>query len=556
MQREGLFLLLILLGSALGHLTNGPKHDCIHEKLAKTIQLKVEDSPARHSSPDLGEGHHPSHLQLVDPAAPFQSQFNGSMPANVKGWHQMRIYLNFSRANDYVVQYPYQSAKYQMASRLMQNVRKYFQDSLAVNYLEKMDFGGAYIRYPGYTIPPFSLPTDLYITIWPEDNGEGGYYAAAGPQFLSSVDRRPTIGIYYLNFGPLRTTAFHSLFLFSAFAHEFTHVLGFSGNLIRYYRDPVTGVTLTNITETKNITGSSGVSETFTFIKTKEVVDYAREYYGCPTIDGMPLENDGGSGSLGSHWEKLFMPTEYMNPTVENPGLISGFTLAYLRGTGWYMTKADAAQYYDWGKGEGCKFFNICPTTRSGGYCSPQEKGQLVCSSEYYSKAVCCMNPAYFNFNCPSRIPLEQVCTIAPLPIPDGDPVEEFEEFGVGSRCILWKVKYWSGYVENVPKCHMSYCQDGQVKFKVGDKVYSCPQDIDPTLGAIKISYDRGVLTTIQCPNAADFCEELEQGCPEDCNNNGICMSNKRCMCFIGFSGPSCNTQSRILQQEEPTHFE
>jgi len=75
-------------------------------------------------------------------------------------------------------------------------------------------------------------------------------------------------------------------------------------------------------------------------ITLKEVVDYARNYFGCGSLEGLPLENDGKDGSVNSHWEKLFLPTEYMNPTVENPGRISEFTLNLLRGTGWYRVES------------------------------------------------------------------------------------------------------------------------------------------------------------------------------------------------------------------------
>ena len=36
------------------------------------------------------------------------------------------------------------------------------------------------------------------------------------------------------------------------------------------------------------------------------VVKFARYFYNCPTVDGMFIENDGGSGSKGSHWESLY----------------------------------------------------------------------------------------------------------------------------------------------------------------------------------------------------------------------------------------------------------
>ena len=57
----------------------------------------------------------------------------------------------------------------------------------------------------------------------------------------------------------------------------------------------------------------------------------------------MPLENGGGDGSAGSHWEKLYLSNTYMNPITEFPGYISNFTLSFLGSTGWYKVDDRAA---------------------------------------------------------------------------------------------------------------------------------------------------------------------------------------------------------------------
>lgn len=57
---------------------------------------------------------------------------------------------------------------------------------------------------------------------------------------------------------------------------------------------------------------------------------YAREFYKCDSLEGVPLENGGTPGSVNSHWEKLFMPNEYMNPAAENPGILTTFSLLFL----------------------------------------------------------------------------------------------------------------------------------------------------------------------------------------------------------------------------------
>jgi len=39
-------------------------------------------------------------------------------------------------------------------------------------------------------------------------------------------------------------------------------------------------------------------------IMLSQVLEKAREYYQCPTLDGLDLENQGTSGTTGSHWER------------------------------------------------------------------------------------------------------------------------------------------------------------------------------------------------------------------------------------------------------------
>jgi leishmanolysin len=55
-----------------------------------------------------------------------------------------------------------------------------------------------------------------------------------------------------------------------------------------------------------------------TLLKSPNVLATAREYYNCSSIEGMQLENEGGEGSAGSHWEKTILFNEYMNPQAIN----------------------------------------------------------------------------------------------------------------------------------------------------------------------------------------------------------------------------------------------
>jgi Leishmanolysin len=212
---------------------------------------------------------------------------------------------------------------------------------------------------------------------------------------------------------------------FSTFAHEFTHILGFSNDLFPNYVVPGS----TQKRGINQVVGSTTISgQRFTTIVLPEVLSYAKSFFGCPNLAGVPIENDGGEGSAGSHWEKTFLPQEYMNPTVENPGYISDFTMNLLRGSGWYKIDSGAVQHYDWGQGSGCGHFNICPS--GPGYCSASQVGASVCSSEWNAKAQCVQDRT-FSSSCNLKRQKSHSCLLANVFDKDAT-----EFYGPGARCI------------------------------------------------------------------------------------------------------------------------
>lgn len=50
----------------------------------------------------------------------------------------------------------------------------------------------------------------------------------------------------------------------------------------------------------------------FNFLATPEVRKRSASYFGCDTIVGVALENQGGDGTIGSHWEKSMLMDELM----------------------------------------------------------------------------------------------------------------------------------------------------------------------------------------------------------------------------------------------------
>lgn len=76
-----------------------------------------------------------------------------------------------------------------------------------------------------------------------------------------------------------------------------------------------------------------------------------------------------------------------MNPTIESPGYISGFTAAFFEGTGWYKVDQLGTQHYDWGKDDGCDhFFGSIGCPSGPEFCSSTQLSSSVCTPNFYSK--------------------------------------------------------------------------------------------------------------------------------------------------------------------------
>ena len=78
-----------------------------------------------------------------------------------------------------------------------------------------------------------------------------------------------------------------------------------------------------------------GMSNVFV-LKTPLLIKEAKQHFGCESLTGVVLENEGDSSSAGSHFEKLHYGNELMTPTKSGRPIISKLILALLQDTTWY----------------------------------------------------------------------------------------------------------------------------------------------------------------------------------------------------------------------------
>ena len=75
------------------------------------------------------------------------------------------------------------------------------------------------------------------------------------------------------------------------------------------------------------------------------------------------MENEGGGGSAGSHWERTVIYNEYMVGIIPKfDSIFTRFTFNLFKDTGWYYNLTETyVEDITWGKGKGCEFFyNTC----------------------------------------------------------------------------------------------------------------------------------------------------------------------------------------------------
>ena len=97
------------------------------------------------------------------------------------------------------------------------------------------------------------------------------------------------------------------------------------------------------------------------YVVSPRVLAEARAQFGCDSLVGAALENEGGVGSANAHWEYRLYQGELMVATnlfaaYGKPATMSRLTLAFMEDTGWYDADWGAAGFLDWGYRAGCGF--------------------------------------------------------------------------------------------------------------------------------------------------------------------------------------------------------
>ncbi|GMF54986.1 unnamed protein product [Phytophthora fragariaefolia] len=200
--------------------------------------------------------------------------------------------------------------------------------------------------------------------------------------------------------------------------HEVTHALGFSAVLFPYMRYPdgtprtlrdadgqppihepgicPDGSSVEYYVEpsTDTIQFSTERGHVVAKMVTPNVAAFVKTHFGCDSLTGAEIEQQDGTGCIGSHWEERIFEPEYMTPVISSRNVFSALTLAFFQDSGWYHANLSTAERLHFGENRGCAFATekcIDPATgisiASDHYCTNNDAES--CSVDARSRSVC-----------------------------------------------------------------------------------------------------------------------------------------------------------------------
>jgi hypothetical protein len=303
-------------------------------------------------------------------------------------WEQIRIHLDYTMLN-----------AQKAPAVIEQNVKKMMEESIRVFsslFNVKPIRGLLKARNPscsGITLGrdvQNGVAADLVIVPFVENDHAGSTtVAAASACDIDQKNFRPLLGRIGFNPDQLHFTDKASFdYYIMVTLHELSHIFGFSRNLFEFFIDSNgRRLGIQNVVTEQVVNG-----RLVTMIKTPKVIEAAKKHFNCPFVKGVEVENQGGSGTAGSHWEARIMLGDYMIGDTYEDMVMSEITLALFEDSGWYKVNYFTGGLFRFGKNAGCEFLNNkCvengKTLFPNDFCATERQG--FCTSGRFAKGFC-----------------------------------------------------------------------------------------------------------------------------------------------------------------------
>ena len=258
--------------------------------------------------------------------------------------------------------------------KIKQSIKNFYikDESLKQNGIEKWEtskFGTEAYTINRTTLTTLGIDLVIFCKISDKDSSN----LASAKAILIDDLNRPFGGLVYINKNVVYSRKKSQEYLEAILIHEFTHVLGFSNYFFtEFYHNVFYQL------------DAYGVNRTY--INSSKVLEVAKKYFNCSNIKGVPLEEYGGAGTVGSHWEARVLLGDYMNGYAHTEEqVISEFTLALLEDTGYYKAKYYTGGLMRYGKNKGCSFVTDSCVNKTDHTINPYFENEYYDSINSYS---------------------------------------------------------------------------------------------------------------------------------------------------------------------------
>lgn len=362
-----------------------------------------------------------------------------------------------------------------------------------------------------YKTDPTNADFIIFFGVYDQDDSQ---FASARYCLFSPYDQRPLVGVSAVNLRYLTTDGDKVRTHIKIIIHEILHALAFDQDLFDLFPNKQFSYV--------NITDSTTFDKRRVRITSPGILALGARHYGCPTYEGLEMENEGSQASVHAHFEKRFLGIELMTAEAVSEPVISEFALTFLNDSGWYLADLSKAEKLTFGASKGCGFiaatcsssFSEFCTTEGASECTPDYSGVQVCAMSDYS------NKCYLKQIVPELICRNNVFSDKNYFLG--------ESFGQNSRCLTKSLNN-----VKVPGCFKSYCINAnQLLVSINNTNVTCNSNTTTvTLQDI----------TVHCPDLADFCSKaFPSRCKDNCNDRGVCNADGTCSCNYMYTGAAC----------------